>query len=111
MAIYSNLTVDQGSTFNASIDVSDSDDNALALTGYTVAGQLRKSYGSLNFTDFTASVTNEILGTITIGLSDTQTNSLRAGRYVYDVEITSPGGEKTRVLEGQLEITPGVTRA
>lgn len=111
MAIYSNLTVDQGSTFKASIDVSDSDDNAIVLTGYTVAGQLRKSYASLNFTDFTASVTSENLGTITIGLSDTQTNSLRAGRYVYDVEITSPSGEKTRVLEGQLEITPGVTRA
>jgi len=111
MAIYSNLTVDQGSTFNASIDVSDADDNVLALTGYTVAGQLRKSYASLTFTDFTTSVTSEALGTINIGLTDTQTNSLKAGRYVYDVEITSPGGEKTRVLEGQLEITPGVTRA
>jgi len=42
-------------------------------------------------------------------LTNAQTNAMKAGRYVYDVEITSSGGTKTRVLEGQLEITPGVT--
>jgi hypothetical protein len=36
---------------------------------------------------------------------------MTAGRYVYDVEITSSGGEVTRVLEGQVEVTPEVTRA
>ncbi len=35
---------------------------------------------------------------------------MKAGRYVYDIEITSGSGTKTRVLEGQLEITPGVTQ-
>ena len=35
---------------------------------------------------------------------------MKAGRYVYDVEITSSAGTKTRVLEGQVEITPGVTQ-
>ena len=44
-----------------------------------------------------------------ISLTNAQTNAMKAGRYVYDVEITSSGGTKTRVLEGQLEITPGVT--
>jgi hypothetical protein len=111
MAIYSNLTVDQGSTFKATIDVTDSDGDALNLTGYTVAGQLRKNYNSSTATNFTSSVTNASDGTIQISLSATQTNSLKAGRYVYDVEITSSGGDVTRVIEGQLEVTPGVTRA
>jgi hypothetical protein len=35
---------------------------------------------------------------------------MKAGRYVYDVEISSGGGTVTRVIEGQLEITPSVTR-
>jgi hypothetical protein len=35
---------------------------------------------------------------------------MKAGRYVYDVEILSSGGTRTRVLEGQLEVTPGVTQ-
>ena len=34
---------------------------------------------------------------------------MEAGRYVYDVEITSTGGVTTRVLQGQVEVTPGVT--
>lgn len=110
MAIYSNLTIDQGSTFKADIDVTDADGDALNLAGYTVAGQLRKNYSSSTSTDFTASVTSTINGTIRISLSATQTNDLKAGRYVYDVEITSSTGEVTRVLEGQVEVTPGVTR-
>jgi hypothetical protein len=110
MAIISNLTVDQGSTFSASVDITDTEDNILVLTGYTVAAQLRKTYGSSTAVDFTASVSNAALGEVTISLTATQTNALIAGRYVYDVEITSAGGTVTRVLEGQVEVTPGVTQ-
>ena len=46
MAIVSNLTIDQGTTFKADIDVTDASGNALNLTGYTTAGQMRKSYAS-----------------------------------------------------------------
>jgi len=111
MAIVSNLTVDQGATFNAQIDITDDSGNAQNLTGYSVAGQIRKTYDSTTFTAFSASVSNATGGTITISLTSTQTNALAAGRYVYDVEITSGGGVVTRVLEGQVEVTPGVTRA
>ena len=111
MAIYSNLTVDQGSTFSAFVDVTDADGDALDLAGYTVAGQIRKSYSSTTAVDFTAAVSSAINGTIQLTLSDTVTNGMKAGRYLYDVEITSSAGEVTRVLEGQVEVTPGVTRA
>ena len=110
MAIISNLTVDQGSTFSASVDITDTEDNILVLTGYTVAGQLRKTYDSSTAVSFAASVSNATTGEVTISLTATQTNALIAGRYVYDVEITSAGGTVTRVIEGQLEVTPGVTQ-
>jgi hypothetical protein len=110
MAIISNLTVDQGSTFSASIDITDTEDNILVLTGYTVAAQLRKTYGSSTAVDFTASVSDAAMGEVTISLTPAQTNALIPGRYVYDAEITSAGGTVTRVLEGQIEVTPGVTR-
>ena len=39
---------------------------------------------------------------------------MRAGRYVYDVEISSSDSDSVtiieRILEGQIEITPSVTR-
>ena len=110
MAIVSNLTVDQGTTFSANVDVSDESGNAQNLTGYSVAGQIRKSYDSSGYTAFTAAITNAAQGTINISLAPTVTNGLTAGRYVYDVEVTSGGGVVTRVLEGQVEVTPGVTR-
>ena len=110
MAIYSNLTVDQGSNFLAYIDVTDSSGNPLNLAGYTVAGQIRKTYSSLTAIDFSASVNSAVNGTISLTLSDTVTNGIKAGRYVYDVEILSNSGSRTRVLEGQVEVTPGVTQ-
>lgn len=66
MAIVSNLTVDQGATFNAQIDVSDDSGNSQNLTGYSVAGQIRKTYDSTTYTAFTASVSNATGGTISI---------------------------------------------
>ena len=109
MAVYSNLTVDQGASFSANIDVTDSDGDALNLDGYSVAGQIRKTYSSTTAIDFTASIINASAGVVQISLSATQTNNMKAGRYVYDVEINS-GGTITRVVEGQVEVTPGVTR-
>jgi|TARA_A200000159_G_scaffold56922_1_gene52551 hypothetical protein len=114
MAIYSNLTVDQGSTFSVAIDVTDSSGDALNLTGYGVAGQIRKTYSSTTFTPFTASVYNQVGGVVKIELSAATTNLMKPGRYVYDVEISrtiNATDEVTRIVEGQLEVRPGVTKA
>ena len=110
MAVYSNLTVDQGTDFTASVDVTDTDGDALNLTGFTVAGQVRRSYYSSTAVTLTCAVSNATSGIITVSLSATQSDAMKPGRYVYDVEITNSGGTKTRVLEGQLEIMPGVTK-
>lgn len=110
MAIYSNLTIDQGSNFLAYVDITDSEGNPLDLTGYSVAGQIRKTYSSLTAINFSAAVNSAVNGTISLTLSDTVTNGMKAGRYVYDVEILSDSGSRTRVLEGQVEVTPGVTQ-
>jgi len=109
MAIYSNLVIDQGSTFSADIDVTDSVGDPLNLTGYSVAGQIRKSYASSTAVDFSGSVYSATNGTVRIQLSATQTNAMKAGRYVYDVEIDN-GSLTIRIVEGQVEVRPGVTR-
>ena len=70
-------------------------------------GQIRKSYGS-STTDFTTSQVDGT-GVITISLTATQTGALKAGRYVYDVEIAN-APEVIRVREGIITVTPQVTR-
>ena len=47
---------------------------------------------------------------VEISLTPEQTSALKAGRYVYDVEISSGGGVKTRVVEGIVTVNPGITR-
>ena len=110
MAVLSNLSIDQGSDFSAEIIVEDSNGDVANLTGYTGAGQIRKTYSSSTYTAFGVTVTNAASGLLTLTLSNTVTNGMKAGRYVYDVEITkTANGEKTRVVEGQVIINPGVT--
>jgi len=111
MATTRNLTIDQGSTYSISIEISDALGNPIDLTDYTIRAQLRKSYGSNTYTAFTTSVgVNPANGVITLSLSSTQTGSLRFGRYVYDIEIENDEDVVTRVLEGIVTITPEVTR-
>ena len=111
MAIVPNLVIDQGSTFSADIDVTDRNGSVLNLSNYTTAGQIRKTYSSSTAVAFTTSVYDAAAGTVRIQLSSTQTAGMKAGRYLYDIEIVSPDSQVTRIIEGQVEITPGVTRA
>ena len=111
MAVLSNLSVDQGSDFSAEVVVEDSTGNVANLTGFTGAGQIRKPYSSSTATNFVVVVTNAAGGLLTLSLANAVTNAMKSGRYVYDVEITeTSNGEKTRVVEGQLTINPGVTQ-
>jgi hypothetical protein len=109
MAIYANLTVDQGSDFSSVVTVTDSDDQLVDLTNYTYRGQIRKSYTSSTAINFVITANTPANGELTITLTSSQTAVMKSGRYVYDVEIES-GNVVTRVVEGQLEVTPRVTR-
>ena len=110
MASISNIFIDQGATFTTTVTVTDANGDAVSLSGYSVAAQIRKTFLSSSATAFTATISNASAGEITISLSPTQTATLEAGRFVYDVLITASGGTKTRVVEGQVTVNPSVTR-
>jgi hypothetical protein len=109
MATKANITVDQGSNYSTTVALTDDDGDAISLVGYTAAAQIRKHYTSTNAISFSTSIL-ESNGQITISLTTTQTNSMTSGKYVYDIEIISSANVVSRVLEGILTITPGVTR-
>lgn len=111
MAVYANLTIDQGSDFFSSVSVEGANGLPFDLTGYTARGHIRRSYQSQTAYPFTALINNPTDGEIEISLGNTATSQMKAGRYLYDIEITKAStGERTRVVEGQVEVTPGVTR-
>jgi len=110
MATISNLFVDAGTNYNTIITVAASNGQALDLTDYSVASQMRKSYQSSTAYDFTASIYSAAAGKVRLQLNPTQSSAIPAGRWLYDVEITSPTGTKTRVVEGIVTVTPEITR-
>ena len=110
MAIYANINIDQGTDFFSVITVEGSDGNIFNLTGYSARGQVRKTYASNTAYDLATAINNPTSGLINISLSSTQTASMRPGSYVYDVEIVDAYNVVTRVVEGQVEVTPRVTR-
>ena len=111
-AVYtSNIIINTGSTFNQTFDLESTDTNsAFDLAGYTAAAQMRKWPGSTTATSFTASIPSpKTQGKVILSMSATDTGSLSAGRYVYDITLTA-GDTVERVVEGMVLVREGVTR-
>ena len=104
-----NLVIDQGSDYYSILKLADANNNVFNLTGYTVSAQIRKNYSANTSYNFTTSH-NNINGEVTLFMNNVITEALEPGRYVYDVEVTSPGNIITRIMEGVVTVTPGVTR-
>lgn len=105
-----NFTLEQGSTFNREITVQENS-QALNLTGYSARMQMRSTHDSSTIAlTFTASVSNAAQGKIQLSASATNTAAVEEGMYVYDLEIESGSSGVTRLLEGQVTVTPEVTR-
>lgn len=123
MAIKANITIDQGTDFDATIDLSDSSGVPVNLTGYTIKSQMRKNYAASTAAATFQTSHNGVSGQITLVLPKADytesevthpgTNSLEPGRYLYDVEITAPvaqNSKTTRVVQGTAIVTAGITR-
>jgi hypothetical protein len=110
MATISNLYVDAGANYSNIITVTATNGQPLDLTGYTVASQMRKSYGSSTAYAFTTSIYIAPQGKVRLQLSASQSEAIPAGRWLYDVEITSPSSVKTRVVEGIVTVNPQITQ-
>ena len=110
MAAKANIIVDQATTFNTELNLTNDAGNALDLTGYTAQAQVRKWYTSTNAVSFAISIPDPTNGIIYLSLDANTTANLYYGRYVYDVVTIDGTGHVTRVVEGILTVTPEVTQ-
>lgn len=110
MSTKANLVIDQGTSFFITMNVKDDNGDPIDLSGYNAASQIRKWYTSTNSVSFSVAP-GANTGTLNLSLTPTQTGNLYAGRYVYDIELTSNStGAVYRVVEGIVTVTPQVTR-
>jgi hypothetical protein len=105
-----NLVVEQGTDFQSTFSIlNDNNNSPLNLYGYTAVSSIKKSYYSSTSYPFEISFPNRERGQIRVSMAKTETKNLEGGRYVYDVLITSPNNFTTRVVQGSVLVTPGVT--
>lgn len=108
---YAELTVDQGTTFESTLDLVNDDGSAINVAGYVFSGQVRKSFYSANATaNITITVANAANGNVILSLNSATTANIKAGRYLYDVKMTDTTNTVTRIVEGVLTVTPQVSR-
>lgn len=112
MGAKANIIIDQGTDYSTTLTVTGDDGLATDLTDYSAAGQIRKHYSSSTAAaEFTISFsTDRSDGLITASLPRSVTEAMAAGRYVYDIELTSNGDKRTRLVEGIATVTPQVTQ-
>lgn len=104
-----NLTIEQGTDFEIKLTVRNKDNSPLNLLGYTATSSLKKHYKSTTSYPFVVTFLDRINGRISLTMTSTVTSTLSEGRYVYDVLLTSPNTVKTRVVQGTVLVSPGVS--
>lgn len=118
MAQYEEFTIDQGADIAIEIHLIDpTTESAKDLSSHVVSAKMKKTYNSdsddtVTFTSIVAEP--RIDGIVTLSLTNTQTDALKPGRYVYDVELSYADSDNNiiveRILEGRIQVTPSVTR-
>ena len=103
------MTIQRRSDHNVSVTLKDSGGSAVNLSGYTLASQVWDSGRSTKAADATVSVTNASGGAFDWKLTDTQTATLSADEYKYDLLLTNPSGLKEYWLEGTIYMDEGYT--
>jgi hypothetical protein len=99
--------MDQGATFSVTINLTDDNGLPLHMQGLNASSQMKKWYTSSNSVTFNTTINNQI-SAIVLELDANVTAFIAPGRYVYDVDI-SDGISITRVVEGLVYVSPGVT--
>ena len=108
---YQNLLIEQGTSFATTITLDDVNGVAFDLTGYTGKSQIRKSYYSVNAAaNLNITIVDAANGNTLITLDAANTANIFPGRYVYDVKMIDSANTTTRILEGIITVTAGVTR-
>ena len=115
MAQYEDISIDQGSDVTLKLELANQNGAVKDLTGFTAASKIRRTHSNDSATSFSVMFqAPRSSGILNLTLTNQQTSSFTASRYVYYVEITNQDSNGNniieRVLEGQIIVNPSVTR-
>jgi hypothetical protein len=109
MASQANIYIDQGSDYRVDLTLFDGDDDPLPIDVLDFFADIRKVYSTSTPLVSFAIEKIPAESTITLVLTDTQTRSLKPGKYQYDVLMRKQSGEMSKILEGLAFIVDTIT--
>ena len=110
------LTIPKGSTYQHRFTYLDpASQDPINLMGYTARTQFRPSVDSAQVLYEGTTENGHITvtgqeGEVTLKIPADITSAWTFNAAVFDLEIISPGGDVTRLVEGAVKVTPEVTR-
>lgn len=102
------FVLQRGADWSVLLQFKDSNNDAIDLTGATIAAQAWNQPGTKKYADFGIAYTNRSNGQTTISLTSAQTATFPDKAY-YDVLVTSAGGIKEYYLEGVITVDESYT--
>jgi len=109
-----NLTVNTGANFKSTFKVIKPDKSAFNFTGYSGSSQMVKSVavGATNpaTASLTVGFTSAIGGEFNLSIGSTTTRTIKPGRYVWDMLVSS-GSTIYRLVEGNVLVLGGISSA
>ncbi len=103
------LDLYRGDYFPLRITLEDNLGVPLDLTGYTAAAQIRSTFDDPVSYDFDATIT-PLTGTIDLILTSVVSETILAGSYVWDFQVTEPSGNVRTYITGDVTVFDEVTR-
>lgn len=105
-----NLYIDQGSDWSTGLDFSNDDGTPVNITGYSFFSNIKTSYYTSNvLANLVVTALNPIAGNAMISLAGNVSANLSAGEYLYDILMIDTSNNVTRILNGILNLNPGIT--
>ncbi len=107
------IVIEQGATFDPIMTWSTKSTGVpIDLTGYSARMKIKSSIGGTLLHSMTSPVDiilGGVAGTIQLFIDDATTEAFTFKRGVYDLELESPTGKVTRLLQGSVQVKQETT--
>jgi len=103
------LTVEQGVDLALQVSVQDANGSTYSLAGAAAAAQIRDTYNGSLLASFSVVTATGVTGRLDLALNAATASSLPLSGGKWDLLLTTSGGTKVRLLNGNVTVSGEVT--
>jgi hypothetical protein len=103
-----NLTIDKGTDFEATFNLSNSDSSIANLSGASIVARIKKHPTATSYKSFSSTITIAT-GKVKISMAASVTSELTSGRNYYDIILTDGSGTVSKVIQGMVLVNDSVS--